>query len=39
MTNILEPIVDAVIKYIRWTYSIWFTNDNFNFKDLEGNAS
>ena len=34
MTNILEPIVDAVIKYIRWTYSIWFTNDNFNFKDF-----
>lgn len=34
MTNILEPIVDAVIKYIRWTYNIWFSNDNFNFKDF-----
>ena len=34
MSNILEPLVDAVYRYIRWNYNIWFGNDDFNFKDF-----
>ena len=34
MNNLLDPIVDAVIKYIKWNYNIWFSNNNFNFRDF-----
>ena len=34
MTNILEPIADAIISYCKWTYNVWFGNDSFNFKDF-----
>ena len=34
MSNILEPVVDAVYRYIKWTYNVWFGNDDFNFKDF-----
>lgn len=31
MANILEPLADAVYSYCRWTYNVWFGNDNFDF--------
>ena len=34
MSNILDPLVDAVYRYIKWNYNIWFGNDDFNFKDF-----
>ena len=30
--NILEPIADAIVNYCKWTYNVWFGNDDFDFK-------
>ena len=34
MSNLLDPLVDAVFAYFRWNYNIWFSNNNFNFRDF-----
>lgn len=31
--NILEPLVDGVLNYCKWFYSVWFEDDNFNFNE------
>ena len=32
--NFLEPLVDAIINYCKWTYDVWFGKDIFNFNDF-----
>lgn len=32
--NLLEPLVDGVVRYIKWTYDIWFNNYNFSFNEF-----
>lgn len=32
--NILEPIVDTVLKYLKWTYDVWFNDYKFNFNEF-----
>lgn len=34
MSNILEPVADAIVAFCKWSYDVWFGNDNFNFKDF-----
>lgn len=31
--NILEPLVNGVLNYCKWFYSVWFEYDNFNFNE------
>ena len=30
--NIFEPLADAIYRYIKWNYDIWFGSDDFDFK-------
>ena len=30
--NIFEPLADAIYRYIKWNYDIWFCSDDFDFK-------
>ena len=32
--NLLEPLVDGVVRYIKWTYDIWFNNYDFSFNEF-----
>ena len=32
--NILEPLIDGIIKYIKWNYDIWFNKHNFSFNEF-----
>ena len=32
--NILEPLIDGTIKYIKWTYDVWFNKHDFSFKEF-----
>ncbi|MBP3928645.1 MAG: DNA translocase FtsK [Peptostreptococcaceae bacterium] len=32
--NLLEPLVDGVVRYIKWTYDVWSNNYNFSFNEF-----
>ena len=32
--NLLEPLVDGVVRYIKWNYDIWFNKHGFSFKEF-----
>ncbi|MBP3928535.1 MAG: DNA translocase FtsK [Peptostreptococcaceae bacterium] len=34
MSNLLDPLVSSVLAYFKWTYDVWFSNNNFNFRDF-----
>lgn len=32
--NILDPLVNAITGYLKWTYDVWFNDYSFDFKDF-----
>lgn len=32
--NLLEPLIDGVVRYIKWNYDIWFNNYDFSFNEF-----